>query len=169
MAPSADELRVSDEQRDGAVEQLREHFTAGRLTQDELSDRVQSAYGAKTSGDLQSLMNDLPALPLSPAQLRAARVERRRKARRRAIEETSASFGAFGVCTLIWLASGAHGAFWPVWVAIAPVLAVFRNGPRLLGVSAHDDDDESGGGSEPRQRRRDARRERHGGRRGYWG
>jgi hypothetical protein len=167
MAPSADELRVSDEQRDGAVEQLREHFTVGRLTEDELSDRVQAAYGAKTSGELQSLMNDLPALPLSPAQLRAARVERRRKVRRRAIEETSASFGAFGVCTLIWLASGAHGYFWPVWVAIAPVLAVFRNGPRLLGVSAHDDYDESGGVGE--LRRREARRARRGRRRGYWG
>lgn len=167
MAPSADELRVSDEQRDGAVEQLREHFTAGRLTEDELSDRVQAAYGAKTSGELQSLMNDLPALPLSPAQLRAASVERRRKVRRRAIEETSASFGAFGVCTLIWLASGAHGYFWPVWVAIAPVLAVFRNGPRLLGVSAHDDYDESGGAGE--LRRREARRARRGRRRDYWG
>jgi hypothetical protein len=166
MARSGAELRVSDEQRDGAVQQLREHFAAGRLTEDELSDRVQSAYGAKTAGDLKSLLDDLPAVPLSPDELRAARVERRRKVRRRAIEETSGSFGAFGVCTLIWLAAGAHGDFWPVWVAIVPLLALFRNGPRLLGIAV--DDEAADGEEEPRQRLRDERRRRRT-RRGYWG
>lgn len=160
-------LRVSDEQRDRAVQQLRDHYTAGRLTEDELSDRVQSAFRAKTAGDLQSLLEDLPALPLSPAELRAQRVEHRRKARRRAIEEISGSFGAFGVCTLIWLAAGAHGQFWPVWVAIAPALAVLRNGPQLLGIASHDD--EHDGDDEPRKSLREERRERRALRRGYRG
>ncbi len=168
MARSAVELRASYEQRDGAVGQLREHFAAGRLNEDELSDRTQSAYRAKTVGELQVVLEDMPALPLSPGELRAAKVERRRKVRRRAIEEISGSFGAFGVCTLIWLASGAHGDFWPVWVAIAPVLAVFRNGPRLLGVGSDEDDDESESDRGPRGPRRQERRSRRGLRRGYW-
>jgi uncharacterized protein DUF1707 len=33
-------LRVSDEQRDLAVRQLREHFSSGRLTEEELGERV---------------------------------------------------------------------------------------------------------------------------------
>lgn len=137
------QLRASDEQRDRAAAQLREHFATGRLTEEELSDRVQAAYQARTVADLDALVEDLPALPLSPAELRAQRAERRRKARRRAIEETSGSFGAFGACALIWVAAGAHGDFWPVWVAIAPALALFRNGPRLLGLGSDEDDDDA--------------------------
>ncbi len=39
----------------------------------------------------------------------------------------------FVVCTVIWLASGAHGSFWPAWVAIFPVIALVQNGWRLYG------------------------------------
>ncbi len=160
----ASNLRVSDEQRDKAVEQLREHYTAGRLTEEELSERVQAAYQARTGADLEALLVDLPRLPASPAELRAQRAERRRKVRIRAIEETGGSFGAFGVCTLIWLAAGAHGYFWPVWVAIAPVIALFRNGPRLLGIASGEDADEDD--SDPQANPRAGRAERRELRRG---
>jgi Domain of unknown function (DUF1707) len=164
-------LRVSDEQRDRAAEQLREHFTAGRLTEEEFSERVQAAYQARTGADLEALLADLPRLPASPAELRAERAERRRKVRRRAIEETSGSFGAFGVCTLIWVAAGAHGDFWPIWVAIAPVMALLRNGPRLLGMASGEDGDEEDGEHPTHTRarseeRRELRRERRQLRRG---
>jgi Domain of unknown function (DUF1707) len=43
-----DDLRVSDDQRERAVSEIREHFAAGRLNDDELSDRVQAAYSART-------------------------------------------------------------------------------------------------------------------------
>jgi uncharacterized membrane protein len=39
-----DTLRASDEQRERAAQEIREHFAAGRLTDEELSDRVQAAY-----------------------------------------------------------------------------------------------------------------------------
>jgi hypothetical protein len=160
-------LRVSDEQRDRAAEELREHFTAGRLTEEELSDRIQAAYQARTGADLEALLADLPRLPASPAELRAERAERRRKVRRRAIEETSGSFGAFGVCTLIWVAAGANGDFWPIWVAVAPVMALFRNGPRLLGIASGKDGDEDDG--DPYARARARRAERRELRRGHRG
>ncbi len=50
--------------RERAVGVLRAAFTEGRLTQDELNDRVAQAYAARTYGDLWALTADLPAGPL---------------------------------------------------------------------------------------------------------
>lgn len=50
--------------RERAVGVLRAAFTEGRLTQDELDDRVGRAYAARTYGDLWALIADLPAGPL---------------------------------------------------------------------------------------------------------
>jgi len=50
--------------RERAVGVLRAAFTEGRLTQDELDDRVTRAYAARTYGDLWALIADLPAGPL---------------------------------------------------------------------------------------------------------
>src|SRR5436853_23129 len=35
-----EDVRVSDEQRERAAQEIREHFAAGRLTEEELSERV---------------------------------------------------------------------------------------------------------------------------------
>jgi Domain of unknown function (DUF1707) len=50
--------------RERAVGVLRAAFTEGRLTQDELDDRVARAYAARTYSDLWALIADLPAGPL---------------------------------------------------------------------------------------------------------
>jgi len=50
--------------RERAVGVLRAAFTEGRLTQDELHDRVARAYAARTYGELWALIADLPAGPL---------------------------------------------------------------------------------------------------------
>lgn len=47
--------------RERTVGVLRAGFTEGRLTQDELDDRVARAYAARTYGDLWALTADLPA------------------------------------------------------------------------------------------------------------
>jgi Domain of unknown function (DUF1707) len=49
--------------RERAVGVLRAGFTEGRLTQDELNDRVARAYAARTYHDLWTLTADLPAGP----------------------------------------------------------------------------------------------------------
>jgi hypothetical protein len=54
------ELRVSDAERDRAAAALGRHFQAGRLDQAELDERMSAALGARTRGDLASLMADLP-------------------------------------------------------------------------------------------------------------
>ncbi len=52
---------ASSADRERAVGVLRAGFTEGRLTQDELNDRVAQAYAARTYGQLWSLTADLPA------------------------------------------------------------------------------------------------------------
>jgi len=66
-----DRIRVSDADREHATSRLREHFAEGRLTQDELDERISAALNAKTFGDLRHVMADLPE-PV-PAPPRPAR------------------------------------------------------------------------------------------------
>ncbi|MDA8033306.1 MAG: DUF1707 domain-containing protein [Actinomycetota bacterium] len=63
MHPSFDDrriLRASDAERDEAVGRLRHHGAVGRLTVDELTDRIDRALDAKTLGQLDELFADLP-------------------------------------------------------------------------------------------------------------
>lgn len=130
----ADDFRASDEQRDRAAQDIREHFAAGRLTDEELSDRVQAAYAARTEGELRTLLSDLPKLPASPAQQKAELVQRRRELQRRLLQQTGGGLGLFVICTAIWLTSGQHrGQFWPMWVLLVVLIPLLRNGWRLYG------------------------------------
>lgn len=130
-----DGLRASDQQRERAAQELREHFATGRLTQEELDDRVQQAYAARTEGQLQELLADLPALPATAQQVKAELAARRSQLQRRLIQETGGGLALLGVCVAIWLIDGAQGQFWPVWVAIVVLIPVLRNTWRLYGPS----------------------------------
>lgn len=157
--PEPGGVRASDQQRDDAAGQLREHFAAGRLSQDELDERVQAAYAARTEPELQALLTDLPQLPVSPRQHKTELVQRRRELQRRLLQQTGGGLSLFALCTVIWVASGAHGSFWPIWVAIFPLLALVRNGWRLYGPAPELDQ------VERELARRERRTERHEGRR----
>jgi len=61
-----DRMRISDSDRDRVAAQLRDYYAEGRLTSEELDERVTAALSAKTAGDLRRLMADLPSP--SPAQ-----------------------------------------------------------------------------------------------------
>jgi hypothetical protein len=65
------ELRVSDADRETAVARLRVAGGEGRLTLEELAERVELADSARTRGDLDALTADLP--PSSPAAAAAPR------------------------------------------------------------------------------------------------
>jgi hypothetical protein len=54
------DLRIGDAERDATMAQLRDHFVAGRLTFDELTERIDLALAAKTQGHIDALMADLP-------------------------------------------------------------------------------------------------------------
>jgi Domain of unknown function (DUF1707)/Cell wall-active antibiotics response 4TMS YvqF len=54
------EINASDAERDAACERLREAGGEGRLTFEELADRIEAALGARTRGELARLTRDLP-------------------------------------------------------------------------------------------------------------
>lgn len=56
-----DRMRVSDSDRDRAAARLRDYYAEGRLTTEELDERVTAALNARTAGDLRRLMADLPS------------------------------------------------------------------------------------------------------------
>jgi hypothetical protein len=161
-------MRASDADRERLATELRDHAVAGRLDTDELETRVQQAYAARTTDELRDLRRDLPA---TPEALALAHRERRARLVRRTLQETGGSLGLFVVCTAIWLAGGAHGSFWPVWVLLVFALSAVRNGWDLFGPGADLDAVEARLDARRRRRQcdaddpRDARRARRADRR----
>jgi len=72
------ELRASDHDRDRVSEVLRQAAGDGRLTLDELEERLTAVYAAKTYGELEPITRDLPsggpsaAAPVMSPQVPAA-------------------------------------------------------------------------------------------------
>ena len=58
--PSPSELRASDADRDRTADILRDALAEGRLTADEHAERVEEVFRAKTVGELEPLVRDLP-------------------------------------------------------------------------------------------------------------
>jgi Domain of unknown function (DUF1707) len=56
-------LRASDSDRDEVVERLRAATAEGRLRVGELEQRLEDAFRARTYGELDALVADLPATP----------------------------------------------------------------------------------------------------------
>jgi Domain of unknown function (DUF1707) len=54
------EKRISDAEREAVSVRLREAAVEGRLTLDELSQRLECTYGARTAGELEPILADLP-------------------------------------------------------------------------------------------------------------
>jgi hypothetical protein len=65
-----DRIRVSDADRERVAAGLREHFAEGRLSLDELDERIAAALTAKTLGDVRRVMADLPDPMPAPPQAR---------------------------------------------------------------------------------------------------
>jgi Domain of unknown function (DUF1707) len=129
-------LRVADADREQLAAELREHMVAGRLTQEELEERLERAYKASTRAELDAVRDDLP---MSPATLDAEIARRRARLRRHVAQEAGAALGLSGVCVAIWAASGASGGFWPIWVFIAVLIPLTRDVWRLVGPAPDHD------------------------------
>src|SRR3954451_16526191 len=120
-------LRASDADRERVAERLREHYGAGRLSDDDLSERVEAAYGARTMSELATLTVDLPS----------ARQPGRR--RRRSALETSVRIHLTTYLLVnlmligIWAAAGA-GYFWPIWPILGWGIGVGRHAAPLLAT-----------------------------------
>ena len=126
-------LRASDADRERVAALLRDHYAAGRIDDDELSSRLDAVYASRTTTELDRVLADLPRLPVPPAIRRAELAERRAELRRHLVQQTGGAMAPFAICTVIWAASGAQGAFWPAFTLIFPVIFLLRNGWALYG------------------------------------
>lgn len=59
-------IRVGDVERDAAAAELGEHYAAGRLTIDELHERLGLVLSARTRADLTHVLADLPTIRRPP-------------------------------------------------------------------------------------------------------
>jgi hypothetical protein len=64
-------LRASDADRDHVAERLRQATAEGRLLAQELEERLATALRARTYGELDSVVADLPGSPVSGGQSRS--------------------------------------------------------------------------------------------------
>jgi hypothetical protein len=119
------DLRASDAERERVVEALRGHAQAGRLTADELDQRVGAALAAKTRGDLATLLEDLPSeRRVYPPPPRAHRAP-------------SPSLVPIVLLLIaIWAVTGA-GYFWPIWPLLWFGFAFFARGGSHIRVTSH--------------------------------
>ena len=103
----------------------------GRLTPEELEERLDAAYAARTHGDLDRLLDDLPATP-APRAADPGRALARAQLAHRAGVSVIACLVAVG----IWAAAGASGSFWPIWVILLAAVGLARASWRTLGPGA---------------------------------
>lgn len=69
----ADRIRVGRDEREHCIDELQDHYAAGRLGDAELAERVGSALSATTRADLELVLEDLPGVRVAPAGRRRAR------------------------------------------------------------------------------------------------
>lgn len=114
------DIRASDADRKAVVDELTRHCGEGRLTLDETEERVAAAWEARTIGQLRDLLHDLP----SPR--RGGPPERLRHQPRRSGFAIHLRVYAvvIGFLCLIWLFTGGHEPFWPIWPALGWGLAL---------------------------------------------
>ena len=113
------ELLTSDVDRERVAERLRTAAGEGRLNADELEQRLEAAFSARTEAELAPLVADLPEAPASARERPARRPLWQRRELR--------PFLATSVLLVTIWALGGGGYFWPVW----PILGwgVFAVGP----------------------------------------
>jgi len=63
VTPGQPEQLIGDEERDNAIDALRAHMVAGRLSLDELNDRVAIVLLARTQSAIDAAFVDLPSDP----------------------------------------------------------------------------------------------------------
>jgi len=142
-------IRASDADRDRTAALLREHHAAGRLTAEEFNERLDKAYAAKTLGDLDQLLSDLPGIDLY--HLPDHSVERRGptgfglpwllapRATNAISPAWRAAWGSWVTVSLVaflaWLLSGHPGNLWFLWVA--GVYGIVLCGRRVSGGPPH--------------------------------
>jgi hypothetical protein len=120
------EMRASDADRDRVAAALREHCAQGRIDVEELNDRLEGVYSARTLGDLQKVTDDLPEedmyeLPV-PSWRQSTPARRTGGGLSHAALRTGwATYATVNLlCIVIWLLTAVpSGAWYPWWIWVA--------------------------------------------------
>ncbi|HUB03994.1 MAG TPA: DUF1707 domain-containing protein [Solirubrobacteraceae bacterium] len=117
-------LRAADSDREAIADTLRDQHVAGRLDSDELQERLDRCYSARTYADLDAIVADLPHEQPRPRDLRALRLWPRL---------------AFVPLLLIATIALSHGhVFWlaiPLVVVLVTRAMLWRGGSRRFGCA----------------------------------
>jgi hypothetical protein len=113
MIPEPHDLLASDAEREAVAETLRTNAAAGRLDAEELEQRLERAYAARTRADLVPVVADLP----SPV--------RRPPRQPRSWPAIPPVIPIAVLLIAIWALTGA-GYFWPMWPIGAIALGAFK-------------------------------------------
>jgi hypothetical protein len=119
---------ASDAEREAVADRLRVAAGEGRLTADELGDRLGVVYSARTHGELESAAAGLPEPPEPAARPRSTRERASRRLQRAAIYYAPIIL----VCILVWAVTGADPSFWPKWVILGVAIRMLFVGRAAL-------------------------------------
>lgn len=122
-------LRAADADRRRTVAELERHFVDGRLSQDELGERVAQALAARTYGELDALLGDLPrSLPPRGDEPTVA-APRARPGSDRGFRSHLTSYAlVMALLVTIWLLTTPGGYFWPIWPMLGWGIGVASHG-----------------------------------------
>jgi hypothetical protein len=114
------EMRAADSDRDQIAERLADALAEGRLDMGEYDARLAQAMGAKTLGELERIVDDLPLSKAQVEQEQRAAEERRRDAARKAmLDRWRGWIGIAVLLNVIWLftviSSGDFIFYWPAF------------------------------------------------------
>jgi hypothetical protein len=131
----ADTMSISEEERDRTVKALTKHCGDGRITLDELEQRIELAFAAQTTAELRELVRDLPSdtqllgvtrVPPSPALQPHPSPTAPPPALRHHVAHgseialrvhTVVFLSVMALLVAIWVMAG-FGYPWPIWVAM---------------------------------------------------
>jgi len=110
-------MLVGDPERDRATHELQRHYREGRLSADELADRLETALRARNAGQLRAALKELPGLErwAAPEAVRQVLRSPARSVRNVAILAGTA---------VVWV-------FWSIGMLVAFVAWLVANGPSL--------------------------------------
>lgn len=120
------ELLASDGDRDRIAERLRAASAEGRLNAEELEERLERAFSARTEAELEPLVADLP--PAAPSPRATPRPRRRGPDR----DHLRAYVAVNLMLVAIWALTGA-GYFWPIWPILGWGIGVIADSGGRLG------------------------------------
>ncbi len=119
-------MRAADSDRQFVADRLRDALNEGRLTLGEYDERLKEAYAARTYGELDGVLHDLPVItPPAQQQLATTPVaptpapggHRSGRVRIWLLAVWGSWLSSSLICFVIWVLTDPGGYPWPVWVA----------------------------------------------------